>query len=214
MSTPITVAYGNGIGPEIMDATLLVLREADAKIAIETIEIGQRVYDMTEQTGILPHAWDSLIRTRILLKAPTPSTSPQGGMSCSEVIRDSFELEDTHHSSFFLEEHPDIISHAYINEHFALFEPAHEMADELKGKNSADPSAMLFTATSMLKHINEQQIADNILNAWLCTIEDGLVPNERHKWGKGLKKLGTNEFAEAICERLGKTPSRELAASV
>ena len=32
-SVPITVAYGDGIGPEIMEATLHILKEAGAKLA-------------------------------------------------------------------------------------------------------------------------------------------------------------------------------------
>jgi isocitrate/isopropylmalate dehydrogenase len=39
-STPITVAHGDGIGPEIMAATLNILKGAGARLDIETIEIG------------------------------------------------------------------------------------------------------------------------------------------------------------------------------
>ena len=77
MSTPITVAYGDGIGPEIMEATLLILKEAGAKLEIETIEVGERIYKQGATAGILPSAWESLERTRVLLKAPI--TTPQGG---------------------------------------------------------------------------------------------------------------------------------------
>ncbi len=42
--TPITVAKGDGIGPEIMDATLQIILAAGAKLAIEEIEIGEKVY--------------------------------------------------------------------------------------------------------------------------------------------------------------------------
>ncbi|MBV8940019.1 MAG: NADP-dependent isocitrate dehydrogenase [Alphaproteobacteria bacterium] len=77
MATPITVAYGDGIGPEIMEATLHVLREAGAKLSVETIEVGERVYKMGATSGILPAAWESLKRTKVLLKAPI--TTPQGG---------------------------------------------------------------------------------------------------------------------------------------
>ena len=42
--TPITVAHGDGIGPEIMEATLHILKEAGARLDIETIEIGEKVY--------------------------------------------------------------------------------------------------------------------------------------------------------------------------
>ena len=75
--TPITVAYGDGIGPEIMDATLHILREAGARLDIETIDIGEKVYLAGNTAGIAPKAWDSLRRTKIFLKAPI--TTPQGG---------------------------------------------------------------------------------------------------------------------------------------
>ncbi|HUE86047.1 MAG TPA: NADP-dependent isocitrate dehydrogenase [Vicinamibacterales bacterium] len=75
--TPITVAHGDGIGPEIMDATLHILREAGARIEIETIEVGEKVYQRGISVGIEPSAWESLRRTKVFLKAPI--TTPQGG---------------------------------------------------------------------------------------------------------------------------------------
>ena len=75
--TPITVAYGDGIGPEIMNATLHVITEAGARIAPETIEIGEKVYLSGNSAGIEPSAWESLRRTKVFLKAPI--TTPQGG---------------------------------------------------------------------------------------------------------------------------------------
>ena len=75
--TAITVAYGDGIGPEIMAATLEILREAGARIEPEVIEIGEKVYKRGGETGIEPSAWESLRRTRVFLKAPI--TTPQGG---------------------------------------------------------------------------------------------------------------------------------------
>lgn len=75
--TPITVAHGDGIGPEIMAATLRVLDSAGANLDIETIEIGEAVYARGNPAGIEPHALDSLRRTGVFLKAPI--TTPQGG---------------------------------------------------------------------------------------------------------------------------------------
>jgi isocitrate dehydrogenase len=75
--TPITVAHGDGIGPEIMDATLQIIREAGARIDIETIDIGEKVYLSGNSAGIAPESWDSLRRTKVFLKAPI--TTPQGG---------------------------------------------------------------------------------------------------------------------------------------
>ena len=76
-SSPVTVAYGDGIGPEIMEAVLKILAEAKAKIAIETIDVGQKFYEKGVTTGIPQDAWDSIRRTKTLLKAPI--TTPQGG---------------------------------------------------------------------------------------------------------------------------------------
>src|SRR5512132_1347176 len=75
--TPITVAAGDGIGPEIMGATLAVLKAAGARLAIEEIEIGEKVFLRGASSGIEPSAWESLRRTRVFLKAPI--TTPQGG---------------------------------------------------------------------------------------------------------------------------------------
>ncbi len=74
---PVTVAYGDGIGPEIMEATLSILREAGANIAVETIEVGEKQYKAGNTSGIPATAWESLRRTNVLLKAPI--TTPQGG---------------------------------------------------------------------------------------------------------------------------------------
>ena len=74
---PITVAYGDGIGPEIMRATLKVLEAAGAQIAPETIEIGEKVYLSGQTNGIQASSWRSLRTTKVFLKAPI--TTPQGG---------------------------------------------------------------------------------------------------------------------------------------
>lgn len=76
-ATPITVAYGDGIGPEIMEATLLVLREVGAPLQIDTIEVGEKQYMAGHSSGIPADAWDTLKRNKVFLKAPI--TTPQGG---------------------------------------------------------------------------------------------------------------------------------------
>ncbi len=75
--TRITIAKGDGIGPEIMDATLHILLAAGAEIQIDEIEIGEKVYLSGNSSGISPEAWDSIIKNKIFLKAPI--TTPQGG---------------------------------------------------------------------------------------------------------------------------------------
>src|SRR2546430_3229374 len=76
-SVPITVAHGDGIGPEIMAATLHVLKESGAALEIETIDIGEKVYLAGNSSGIEESSWESLRRTKVFLKAPI--TTPQGG---------------------------------------------------------------------------------------------------------------------------------------
>ena len=76
-TTPITVAHGDGIGPEIMDATLFILEEAGAALELERIKVGKELYLSGNTAGIDEAGWESVRRTRVLLKAPI--TTPQGG---------------------------------------------------------------------------------------------------------------------------------------
>jgi isocitrate dehydrogenase len=75
--TKVTVAKGDGIGPEIMDATLEIILAAGAKIEIEEIEVGEKVYLAGNTSGISNDSWDVIRRNKIFLKAPI--TTPQGG---------------------------------------------------------------------------------------------------------------------------------------
>ncbi len=75
--TRITVAKGDGIGPEIMDATLEIIKAAGAKIEIDEIEVGEKVYLSGNTSGIAAESWDVIRKNKIFLKAPI--TTPQGG---------------------------------------------------------------------------------------------------------------------------------------
>jgi isocitrate dehydrogenase len=90
--TPITVAHGDGIGPEIMSATLHIIEAAGAQIEVETIEVGEQVYLRGISAGIEPSSWESLRRTKVFLKAPI--TTPQGGgyKSLNVTTRTTFGL--------------------------------------------------------------------------------------------------------------------------
>lgn len=74
---PITVAYGDGIGPEIMEATLKILEASGASLDIEKVEMGEKLYLSGHPTGISEEAFQSIRRTRVFLKSPM--TTPQGG---------------------------------------------------------------------------------------------------------------------------------------
>ena len=90
--TPITVAYGDGIGPEIMEAVFKVLEAAGARLAPEVIEIGEKVYLEGHTSGIRPQDWDSLRRTKVFLKAPITTPSGGGFKSLNVTIRKTLGL--------------------------------------------------------------------------------------------------------------------------
>lgn len=342
--TPVTVCYGDGIGPEIMHAVLNILDAAGAQIAPETIEVGEKIYLSGNASGIPDEAWDTLRNTRILLKAPI--TTPQGsgykslnvtlrkvlglyanvrpsityapfvetthpGMDvviireneedlyagiehrqtdevvqclklvsrpgCEKIIRYAFEYARAHgrkkvtcmskdnimkatdgmfHRMFReigteypelekehliidigaarLAENPkrfdvivtmnlygDIISDiaaevsgsvglagsANIGEQFALFEAIHGSAPDIAGLDAANPSGLLLAALQMLVHIGQSSVAENIQNAWLRTIEDGIHTADVFVQGKSKSRVGTREFAQAVIDRLGQKPA-------
>lgn len=73
----ITIAKGDGIGPEIMDAVLTIFRAAQVPLEYEFIEIGEKVYLAGNSSGISQSSWESILNTKVLFKAPI--TTPQGG---------------------------------------------------------------------------------------------------------------------------------------
>lgn len=75
--TPITVAEGDGIGPEIMGATLDILDHSGATLDIKKVEIGEKVYLRGQPTGIDSSTWEAIRHSKAFLKAPI--STPQGG---------------------------------------------------------------------------------------------------------------------------------------
>src|SRR5579864_1482988 len=89
---PITVAYGDGIGPEIMTASLHILQAAGAELDIETIQVGEKVYLAGNLSGIEPGAFESLRRTRVFFKAPITTPQGSGFKSINVTTRKMFGL--------------------------------------------------------------------------------------------------------------------------
>lgn len=104
--TPITVAHGDGIGPEIMPAALRVLEAAGAQLAIETIAIGEKVYRAGISTGIEDSAWASLRRTRVFYKAPITTPIGEGFQSLNVTVRKTLGL--------FANVRPCVSYHPYV----------------------------------------------------------------------------------------------------
>src|SRR5579872_2822821 len=113
IKTPITIAYGDGIGPEIMTATLKILNAANALIEPDVIEVGEKMYLQGFSSGIPDLAWQSLKRTKVLLKGPI--TTPQGGgyKSLNVTLRKTLGLfanvrPCTSYAPFVATKHPDM----------------------------------------------------------------------------------------------------------
>lgn len=342
-TTTITIARGDGIGPEIMDATLRILKAADARIVTEEIAVGEQVYLAGNSSGIAKESWDSIRRNKIFLKAPI--TTPQGGgykslnvstrtylglyanvrpcvsyapyvrtkypdldvviireneedlyagiehqhtdevvqslklisrPGSEKIIRYAFEYAVHHgrkkvtclskdnimkqtdglfHKIFDeiaaeyahiqvehlivdigtarLADTPenfdvvvlanlygDILSDvvaqiagsvglagsANIGEECAMFEAIHGSAPTIAGKNIANPSGLLNGALMMLHHIGQNDVAERINNAWLCTIEQGIHTADIYDPAHSARLVGTREFADAVIENLGSMP--------
>lgn len=89
---PITIAEGDGIGPEIMGAVLKIFKAAEAPLDLHFVEIGEKVYLRGYPGGIEPKTWELIRKTKGFLKAPI--TTPQGGgfKSLNVTIRTSLGL--------------------------------------------------------------------------------------------------------------------------
>lgn len=343
--TRITVAKGDGIGPEIMDATLEILHAAGAEIEIDEIEVGEKVYLSGNTSGIADNSWDVIRKNKVFLKAPI--TTPQGGgykslnvttrkflglysnvrpcvsyspfvatkhpemdlviireneedlyagiehqqtdevvqclkvisrPGCEKIIRYAFEYAKQYgrkkvtcftkdnimkqtdglfHQVFdeIAIEYPtienehwiidigaakmsdtpeafdvivtlnlygDVLSDiaaqiagsvglagsANIGESCAMFEAIHGSAPRRAGQDLANPSGLIQGAILMLNHIGQAKVAENIQNAWLKTIEDGIHTYDIYKEGISTQKVGTKAFAQAVIANLGQQPKR------
>lgn len=90
--TNVTVAYGDGIGPEIMEATLKILDAAGANIKPERIEIGEKIYLSGNSSGIEKNAWKVINKNKLILKAPITTPQGKGYKSLNVTLRKSLGL--------------------------------------------------------------------------------------------------------------------------
>lgn len=89
---PVTVANGDGVGPEIMAATLRILDAAKAPLKPEFITVGENVYKRGVSSGIDAEGWDSMARTNLLLKAPITTPLGKGVKSLNVTMRKTLGL--------------------------------------------------------------------------------------------------------------------------
>ncbi|WP_350285465.1 NADP-dependent isocitrate dehydrogenase [uncultured Croceitalea sp.] len=108
--TKIAIAQGDGIGPEIMKATLKIMKAAGAKIETEAMEIGEQVYLSGNSSGITPEAWDAIARNKVILKAPITTPQGKGYKSLNVTLRKSLGL--------FANVRPVSALHPYVKTNF------------------------------------------------------------------------------------------------
>ena len=85
---------------------------------------------------------------------------------------------------------------ANIGSDYAVFEPVHGSAPDIKGQNKANPTALLLSAVEMLKYINEHEYAEKIEKALFKTFKDGVFTQDLGG------KATTLEFADAVIKNL------------
>ena len=88
----ITVAKGDGIGSEIMDACLKIMEAVDTPLNYEHIKVGKEVFLSGVKSGIPADAWSTMAKNKVMLKGPI--TTPQGGgyKSLNVTIRKTMAL--------------------------------------------------------------------------------------------------------------------------
>jgi len=95
---------------------------------------------------------------------------------------------------------------ANIGDHICIFEAVHGTAPDIAGKNIANPTALLLSGISMLRHLGYMKNAAEIENALLYTLEQGIHTGD---FGNKTKpSLNTTAFAEAIISNFGKVPEQ------
>lgn len=85
---------------------------------------------------------------------------------------------------------------ANIGLDYAVFEPVHGSAPDIKGQNKANPTALLLSAVEMLKYIGENVYAEKIEKALFKTLEQGKCTGDLGG------TLSTTEFTEAVIKNL------------
>jgi isocitrate dehydrogenase len=342
---PVTVAFGDGIGPEIMGASLEIMEAAGAQMEIEEVRLGKMVYDGGNPTGIEQEAWDSLRRTGVFYKAPM--TTPQGGgyksinvtlrtalglyanvrpvrsfhpfvrtkhprvdlvvireneedlytgiehrqthevyqalkiishPASERIIRYAFEYARRNHRkkvtcftkdnilkmtdglfhklfdqvakeySEIESEHwiidigaakaatepesfdvivmanlyGDVVSDitaqltgsvglapsANVGQNVSMFEAIHGSAPDIAGLGIANPSGLLLAGVMMLVHLGQTDVAEQIHNAWLLTIEDGIHTGDIFRLENSTQQVNCARFTQAVIERLGDYPKK------
>jgi isocitrate dehydrogenase len=87
----ITVLPGDGIGPEVVDAALVIVKATGAPVEFEKCEAGALAFQKGIVTGIPKETIESIERTRVVLKGPLETPIGYGNRSANVTLRTLFE---------------------------------------------------------------------------------------------------------------------------
>ena len=87
----ITVFKGDGIGPEITDAVLDILKAAKAPLDYEIFQVGLPLYEKCGEL-VSPEAFASFEKNKILLKSPITTPVGSGFRSINVLLRKKYDL--------------------------------------------------------------------------------------------------------------------------
>ena len=91
MERKISVINGDGIGPEIMAASLRVLDALDCGLTYDFVDAGLEALDA--HGSLLPEpTLDSIRRNRVALKGPLTTPVGKGFRSINVTLREMFDL--------------------------------------------------------------------------------------------------------------------------
>jgi isocitrate dehydrogenase (NAD+) len=100
-----------------------------------------------------------------------------------------------------------VVGAANLGGDIGVFEAVHGSAPDIAGKGIANPTALLLSAVMMLRHIDEADAADRVMQALGDVLRVGLV-RTRDLGGTA----STLEFAGAVCEALHNSHVARLKA--
>jgi len=87
----ITILSGDGIGPEVVDAALAIVKATGVPVEFEKCEAGARAFQKGIVTGIPKETIESVERTRVVLKGPLETPIGYGNRSANVTLRTLFE---------------------------------------------------------------------------------------------------------------------------
>jgi isocitrate dehydrogenase len=99
-----------------------------------------------------------------------------------------------------------MVGSSNVGENHAMFEAIHGSAPDIAGKKVANPSGLLRGAIMMLAHIGQTDVAENVYNAWLKTIEEGIHTPDIFNPNRSVIRVNTDEFTDAVIGHLGQEP--------